>query len=105
MTRTNEGLALSYVKLLLSSWKTFEGMAYKQMVGIPMGGRDFISNLHKSKRFHLIVMLNDTSRYIDDILTIANIELKNIPVFLIYGQQTFSLTKQILKIKKLFPRI
>ena len=37
------GLALSYVKLLLSSWKIytlyvqFDGMVYQQIVGIPMG--------------------------------------------------------------------
>ena len=29
-----------------------------------------MSNLHKSKRYDLIDMLNDTSRYLDDILTI-----------------------------------
>ena len=30
-----------------------------------------MSTLHKSKRFHLISKLNDTSRYLDDIFTIA----------------------------------
>ena len=41
MTRMHVGLALSYVKLLLSSWKNicvqFDGMVYQQIMGIPMG--------------------------------------------------------------------
>ena len=41
MTRIDVGLARSYMKLLLSSWKTymcnFDGMVYQQIVGIPMG--------------------------------------------------------------------
>ena len=38
--------------------------------------RDFMSNLHKSKRYDLIDMLNDTSRYLDDIFTIDNPEFE-----------------------------
>ena len=73
----------------------FEGMVYQQIVGIPIGTncapfvsdlflfcyeRDFMSNLHKSKRHDLIDMFNDTSRYLDDIVTIDNPEFeKNIP--------------------------
>ena len=91
MTHINVGLARRYVKLLLSSWKTynvqFDGMEYQQIVGIPMGTncapliadlflycyeRDFMSDLQKSKRFDLIDMFNDTSRYLDDIFTIDN---------------------------------
>ena len=34
--------------------------------------KDFMSNLQKSKRFDLIDKFNDTSRYLDDILTIDN---------------------------------
>ena len=34
------------------------------------GGGDFMSELHKSKRYDLIVMFNDASRYIADIFTI-----------------------------------
>ena len=64
----------------------FVGMTYQQIVGIPMGTncapliadlylygyeRDFMSNLQKSKRFD-IDKFNDTSRYLDDILTIDN---------------------------------
>ena len=100
MTRINVGLARSFVKLLLSSWKTymtvqFYGMVYQQMVGIPIGTnfapliadlflycyeRDFMSDLQKSKRFDLIDMFNDTSRYLDDIFTIDNPEFeKHIP--------------------------
>ena len=60
----------------------FEDMIYQQIVGIPMGTncapliadallycyeRDFMSNLHKSKQFHLIDIFKDTSRYFDDI--------------------------------------
>ena len=42
--------------------------------------RDFMSNLHKSKQYDLIEMLNDTSRYLDDIFTIDNPEFeKHIP--------------------------
>ena len=39
-------------------------------------GRNFMSNLHKSKRYDLIDMFNDTSRYLDDIFTIDNPEFK-----------------------------
>ena len=35
-----------------------------------------MSNLHKSKRFDLIDMFNDTSRYLDDIFTIDNPEFE-----------------------------
>ena len=70
-------------------------MVYQQIVGIPMGTncapliadlflfcyeRDFMSSLHKSKRYDLIDMFNDTSRYLDDIFTIDNPEFeKHIP--------------------------
>ena len=41
--------------------------------------RDFMSNLHKSKRY-IIDMFNDTSRYLDDIFTIDYPEFeKHIP--------------------------
>ena len=77
----------------------FDGMVYKQIVGILMGTncapliadlvlycyeRDFTSDLQKSKRFDLIDML--------DILTIFSpsitLNLRNI--FLIYIQLNFS---------------
>ena len=70
----------------------FEVMVYQQIVGIPMGTncapliaylflfyykRDFMSNLHKSKRYDLI---NDTSQYLDDIFTMDDPEFeKHIP--------------------------
>ena len=70
-------------------------MVYQQIVGIPMGTNcapliadlflfcyesDFMSYLHKSKRYNLIDMFNDTSRYLDDIFTIDNPEFeKHIP--------------------------
>ena len=73
----------------------FDGMVYQQIVGISMGTncdpliadlflycyeRDFMSALQKSKRFDLIDMFNDTSRYLDDIFTIDNPEFeKHIP--------------------------
>ena len=39
-----------------------------------------MSDLQKSKRFDLIDMFNDTSRYLDDIFTIDNPEFeKHIP--------------------------
>ena len=34
--------------------------------------RDFMSHLHKSKRYELIDMFNDTYRYLDDIFIIDN---------------------------------
>ena len=66
-------------------------MVYQQIVGIPMGTncaplmadlflycyeRDFMSDLQKSKRYDLIHMFNDTSRYLDDIFTIDNPEFE-----------------------------
>ena len=78
-----------------SIYAQFEGMVYQQIVGIPMGTicaplivdlflfcyeRDFMSNLHKSKRYDLIDMFNDASQYLDDIFTIDNHEFeKHIP--------------------------
>ena len=99
MTRINVGLARSYVKaftfLMENIYVQFDGMVYQQIVGIPMGTncapliadlflycyeRDFMSDLQKSKRFDLIDMFNDTSRYLDDIFTIDNPEFeKHIP--------------------------
>ena len=39
-----------------------------------------MSHLHKTKRYDLIDMLNDTSRYLDDIFIIDNSEFdKHIP--------------------------
>ena len=76
----------------------FDGIVYHKIVGIPMGTncapliadlilycyeRDFISNLHKSKRQDLKDIFNDTSRYLDDIFTIDN------PEFEIYTCQNF----------------
>ena len=81
----------------------FDGMVYQQILGIPMGTncapliadlflycyeRDFMSDLHKSKRHDLIDMFNDTSRYLDDIFTMITLNLRNI--FPIYIQQNFS---------------
>ena len=69
----------------------FDGMVYQQIVGIPMGTncapliadlflycyeRDFMSDLQKSKRHDLIDMFNDSSRYLDDIITIDNPEFE-----------------------------
>ena len=98
----------------------FEGMVYQQIVGIPMGTncapliadlflfcyeRDFMSSLHKSKRYDLIYMFNDTSRYLDDIFTIDNPEFeKHIPDT-VYIQGNYSWTKQILQTKKLLSLI
>ena len=88
-------------------------MVYQQIVGIPMGTncapliadlflycfeRDFMSDLHKSKRFDLIDMFNDTPRYLDDIFTIDSPEFeKHIPD--IYPAELH--LKQILQTKKL----
>ena len=71
--------------LMENLYVQFDGMVYQQIVGIPMGTNcapliadlflycyemDFMSDLQKSKRFDLIDMFNDTSRYLDDIFTI-----------------------------------
>ena len=80
MTRIDVGLVRSFVKLLLSSWKTnmcnLMACYINKIVGIAMGTncalliadiflycyeRDFMSDLHKSKRHDLIDMFNDTS--------------------------------------------
>ena len=81
----------------------FDGMVYQQIVRIHMGTncapliadlflycyeRDFMSDLYKCNRHDLIDMFNDTSRYLDDIFTIDNPELRNI--FPIYIQQNLS---------------
>ena len=51
-----------------------------------------MSNLHKSKRYDLIVMFNDTSLYFDDIFTIDNpIFEKHIPdIYPLYILTTYS---------------
>ena len=73
----------------------FDGLVDQQIIGIPIGTncapliadlflycyeRDFMSDLHKSKRHDLIhvEMFNDTrtSRYLDDIFTIDNYEFE-----------------------------
>ena len=43
--------------------------------------KDFMSNLHKSKKLDLVDKFNDTSRYLDDILTIDNPELNISPIY------------------------
>ena len=84
----------------------YDGMVYQQIVGIPFCTnctpliadlflycckRDFMSELHKSKRHDLIYMMfNDTSRYLDDIFTIDNPEFEKYIPDIIYIQQNFS---------------
>ena len=66
-------------------------MVNQQIAGIPMGTNcapliadllvfcyegDFMSNLHKSKRYDLKDIFNDTSRYLDDIFKIDNPEVE-----------------------------
>ena len=88
-------LCEAFTFLMENIYVQFDGMVYQQIVGIPMGTnmapliadlflycfeRDFMSGLQKSKRFDLIDMFNDTSRYLDDIFTIDNPEFeKHIP--------------------------
>ena len=75
-------------------------MVYQQIVGIPMGTncapliadlflycyeRDFMSDLHKSKRYDLIDIFNDTSRYLDDIFTIDKTITPDAPRLPSYG--------------------
>ena len=70
-------------------------MVYQQIAGIRMGTnctlliadlflysseRDFMPQLHKSKRYDYIDMLNDTSQYLDVIFIIDDPDFeKNIP--------------------------
>ena len=99
MTRINVGLEWSYVMLFLSLSENisvqFDGMVYRQILGIPMGTncapliadlflycyqRDFMSGLNKSKRYDFIDMYNEATRYLDDIFNIDNPEFeKHIP--------------------------
>ena len=88
-------LCEAFTFLIENIYVQFDGMVYQQIVGIPIGTncapliadlflycyeRDFMSDLQKSKRFDLIDMFNDTSRYLDDIFTIDNPEFeKHIP--------------------------
>ena len=79
MTGLNVGLALSYVKLLFPSWETYmciyEGMVYQQIVRIPMSTTQRICFYFMRGILCLadhIDMFNDTSRYLDDIVTIDN---------------------------------
>ena len=85
----------AFTFLMEDIYVQFEGMVYQQIVGIPMGTncaplimdlvlfcyeRDFMSYFHKSKWYDPLDMFNDTSRYLDDIFTIDNIEFeKHIP--------------------------
>ena len=86
-------LCEAFTFLMENIYVQFDGMVYQQIVAIPMGvncapliadlflycyERDFMSDLHKSKRFDLIDMFNDTSRYLDDIFTIDYPEFENI---------------------------
>ena len=57
----------SYGHQLCSTYSRFIFCCYE---------RDFMSDLQKSKRFDLIDMFNDTSRYLDDIFTIDNPEFE-----------------------------
>ena len=104
----------AFTFLMENIYVQFDGMVYQQIVGIPMGTncapliadlclycyeRDFMSDLQNSKRFDLIDMFNDTSRYLDDIFTIDNPEFeKHIPD--IYPAE-LQLNKAKLQTKKL----
>ena len=70
MTRINVGLALSYVKFILSSWKTYmcnlkAGTKCAQLIAdlfLFCYERDFVPSFHKSKQYDLIDIFNNTSR-------------------------------------------
>ena len=87
MTCINVGLPPSYVKLLLSSCKTYINRRnyYGDKLCSTHSGfilyfyeRDIISHLHISKQYNLINMFNDTSRYIDVISPPITLCLRNI---------------------------
>ena len=85
----------SFYFLMANIYVQFDGMVYQQKLGILMGTNcapptadlflfcyemDLMSYLRKSKQHELIDMLNDTSRYLDNIFTIDNPDFeKHIP--------------------------
>ena len=92
ITPIDAGLSLSYVNLLLSSWKTYTHVCAIWRYGISTNNGDsyghklrsthsgflfyllqgdFMSYLHKSKHCDLIDMSKDTSRYLDDTRTFS----------------------------------
>ena len=52
-------------------------------------------DFHKFKKLDFVDVLNGTSRYIDDLLTIDNIEFENVLASLIYIRQNCNWTKKI----------
>ena len=88
--RIHFGLALSLYDVFIfhvETYMQFDGKVYQHKLCSTYSAfifilfdRDFISHLHKCKRYNLINMFNDTSRCIDDIFTVANHEFdKHIP--------------------------
>ena len=88
--------ALSF--LLDNIYVRFGEDLYKQVVGIPMGTncaplvadlflytyeKEFIQNLQKQRKFDELKCFNNTSRYLDDILTIDN------PAFELYKNEIY----------------
>ena len=89
------------IYLLDNIYIRFGSKLYRQNIGIPMGTncaplvadlflfcyerdeRDFMKSLTKEKRYDLIDAFNSTSRYLDDLLNIANIHFEHM-VYRIY---------------------
>ena len=80
------------IYLLDNIYIRFGSKLYRQNVGIPMGTncaplvadlflfcyeRDFMKSLTKEKRYDLIDAFNSTSRYLDDLLNIDNIQFEH----------------------------
>ena len=80
------------IYLLDNIYIRFGSKLYRQNVGIPMGTncaplvadlflfcyeRDFMKPLTKEKRYDLIDAFNSTSRYLDDLLNIDNIQFEH----------------------------
>ena len=63
--------------------------------------KDFMSNLHKSKKVDHFDMFNDTFWYLDDMLNIDNHEFEKKNLIHVYIRQNSSWTKQIHVKKKL----
>ena len=122
MTRINVGLALSYVKLLLFSWKTYMCNLKAWFINKKWGFLWAQTVLHSYRIcFHFvmrgILCLTFTNRNSAtlytclttplDILTIysPSISLNLRKIFLIYIQWNFSWTKQIRQTKKLLSLI
>ena len=92
ITFENQKVTDAHIYLLDNIYIRFGSKLYRQNVGIPMGTncaplvadlfllcyeRDFMKSLTKEKWHDLIDAFNSTSRYLDDLLNIDNIQFEH----------------------------